>query len=186
MRALCVAALLAAGCGSNERAGRSGRESESSAAFLVAYKVFMHPRCVNCHPSGDAPLQGDDGRVHAQNVQRGPNGRGLFALKCAACHQETNTAGLHMPPGNPNWHLPPAGMPMVFERRTPRELAQQLKDSKQNGGKTLAQLLMHVEKDGLVLGCWDPGDGRTKPSVSHSDFAKAMRAWIESGAAMPE
>ena len=26
---------------------------------------------MNCHPAGDAPLQGDDSRVHAQNVKRG-------------------------------------------------------------------------------------------------------------------
>ena len=183
MRALLVAALLAAGCGSQ---GTSDRGSRSADAFRRAYPVFMHPRCLNCHPAGDAPLQGDDSRTHAQNVQRGPDGKGLFALKCAACHQVANTIGLHMPPGNPNWHLPPANMPMVFERRTPRELAEQLKDPRRNGGKTLAQLLKHVEEDGLVAGCWNPGDGRTKPPVSHADFAKAMREWIESGAVAPE
>jgi hypothetical protein len=182
MRALFVVALLAAGCGSKETADRDTRSAD---AFLRAYPVFMHPRCLNCHPAGDAPLQGDDSRIHAQNVQRGPDGKGLFALKCAACHQEANTIGLHMPPGNPNWHLPPANMPMVFERRTPRELAEQLKDPRRNGGKTLAQLLKHVEEDGLVTGCWNPGDGRTKPPVSHSDFAKAMREWIDSGAEIP-
>ena len=186
MRALLVAALLAAGCGSNERAGGSGRESESRAAFLSAYPVFMHSRCMNCHPSGDAPLQGDDGRIHAQNVQRGPDGRGLYALKCAACHQEENVAGLHMPPGNPNWHLPPADMPMVFEGRSPRDLALQLKDPKRNGGKTLAQILDHVERDGLVVGCWNPGDGRTKPPMSHDDFTRAMKEWVHTGAAVPE
>src|SRR5216683_3291427 len=28
-------------------------------AFLQVYKVFTSPRCQNCHPPGDAPLQGD-------------------------------------------------------------------------------------------------------------------------------
>ena len=182
MRAILVLALLAAGCGSQESKGRPG----SADAFLRAYPVFMHPRCMNCHPAGDAPLQGDASLVHAQNVQRGRDGRGLYALKCSACHQEANVDGLHMPPGNPNWHLPPADMPMVFQGRSPRELAEQLKDPKRNGGKTLPEILHHVEHDGLVTGCWNPGDGRTKPPMSHADFAKAFRDWVESGAEVPE
>src|SRR5258706_10489455 len=51
------------------------RAEESKTAFLEAYKVFMHPRCMNCHPSGDAPLQGDDSHIHLQNVTRGPDGK---------------------------------------------------------------------------------------------------------------
>ena len=54
------------------------REKESAEAFKEAYKVLMHPRCMNCHPSGDAPLQGDDSHIHAQNVTRGKDGKGVF------------------------------------------------------------------------------------------------------------
>ena len=36
----------------------------------------MHPRCMNCHPSGDVPLQGDDSHLHVQNVKRGDDGQG--------------------------------------------------------------------------------------------------------------
>ena len=158
----------------------------SKAAFLKAYTVLMHPRCMNCHPSGDAPLQGDDSHVHAQNVLRGPDGKGKYALKCANCHQFANLPGLNMPPGNPNWHLPPPEMKMVFQGKTPRELARQLKDPAQNGHKTLADILHHVTEDKLVLGGWDPGDGRTKPPMSHDEFARAMREWIENGAAEPD
>ncbi|HTD41348.1 MAG TPA: hypothetical protein VK671_12055, partial [Mucilaginibacter sp.] len=28
-------------------------------AFMSVYKVLMSPRCMNCHPAGDVPLQGD-------------------------------------------------------------------------------------------------------------------------------
>ena len=180
---LALGALAVVGCGSKETPDRSPKSSD---AFLKAYSVFMHPRCANCHPQGDSPLQGDDQRPHAQNVQRGPDGKGLYALKCAACHQSENLPGLHMPPGNPNWHLPPADMKMVFVGRSPRELAEQLKDPKRNGGKTLAQILTHVEEDSLVLTCWNPGEGRTKPPLSHSEFAKAFRTWVESGAELPD
>jgi hypothetical protein len=184
--ALILGLLLAAGCGSNETKSRPRDEAASRAAFMRTYPVFMHARCMNCHPAGDAPLQGDASTVHFQNVQRGPDGKGKFAMKCAACHQDENTPGLHMPPGNPNWHLPPSDMPMVFERRTPRQLARQFKDPKQNGGKTLAQILEHVEKDGLVKGGWNPGDGRALPPLSHEEFARAFREWVETGAVDPE
>ena len=60
---------------------------------------------MNCHPSGDAPLQGDDSHIHTMNVQRGIDGHGLYALKCQNCHQAENTPGLHAPPGNPKWAL---------------------------------------------------------------------------------
>jgi hypothetical protein len=158
----------------------------SRAAFLEAYKVLMHPRCMNCHPAGDAPLQGDDSHVHSQNVQRGPDGKGKYALKCANCHQLANLPGLNMPPGNPNWHLPPLDMKMVFQGKTPGELARQLKDPNQNGHKTLEQILHHVTEDTLVSYGWNPGDGRTKPPLTHDAFVKKMREWIEKGAAEPE
>ncbi|HET6768334.1 MAG TPA: hypothetical protein VFH08_13080 [Chitinophagaceae bacterium] len=161
------------------------REKESAEAFKEAYKVLMHPRCMNCHPSGDAPLQGDDSHIHDQNVTRGKDGKGVYAMKCSNCHQKENTAGLNMPPGNPNWHLPPANMKMVFQGKTPAQLAAQFKDRKQTG-KTLQEMLHHVEEDKLVLGGWDPGEGRTKPPLSHAEFAAKFREWIEKGAVIPK
>ena len=47
----------------------------AKAAFLAAYSVFMHPRCMNCHPVGDSPLQGDDSHPHEFGVKRGPDGK---------------------------------------------------------------------------------------------------------------
>ena len=161
-------------------------DAGARAAFLDVYKVLMHPRCMNCHPSGDAPLQGDDSHPHMQNVRRGEDGNGQYALKCANCHQATNLPGENMPPGNPNWHLPPPEMRMVFQGKTAGELARQLKDPKQNGNKTLEQVLQHVTEDKLVLAGWDPGDGRTKPPLTHAEFAAKMREWVEKGAAAPE
>jgi hypothetical protein len=161
-------------------------DADARAAFLDVYKVLMHPRCMNCHPSGDEPLQGDDSHLHIQNVKRGEDGKGKYALKCANCHQETNLPGENMPPGNPNWHLPKKDMPLVFQGKSPRELADQMKDPKRNGGKTLEQLLEHVTHDELVLWGWEPGDGRTKPPLSHAEFAKKFREWVEKGAASPE
>jgi hypothetical protein len=160
--------------------------AESRAAFLAAYQVLMHPRCLNCHPAGDAPLQGDDSHPHLQNVQRGPDGKGLYAMKCASCHQWKNLPGEHMPPGHPEWHLPPQEMRMVFEGRTPAQLARQLKDPKENGGKTLDEIVHHAAEDSLVATAWNPGDGRSKPPLTQAELGKKLREWVEKGAAIPE
>jgi hypothetical protein len=161
-------------------------DAGARAAFLDVYRVLMHPRCMNCHPAGDAPLQGDDSHVHLQNVKRGEDGKGKYALKCASCHQDVNLPGENMPPGNPTWHLPKKDTPLVFQGKSPRELADQLKDPRRNGGKTLEQLREHVTEDKLVLWGWEPGDGRTKPPLSHAEFARKFREWVEKGAASPE
>lgn len=153
-------------------------------AFMDVYKVLMSPRCMNCHPSGEVPLQGDDSHPHTMSPRRGRDGKGLYAMKCSNCHQPENTPGIHTPPGNPNWHLPPADMKMVFQGRTPHELAKQLMDPKRNGHKNIDKLIAHAD-DGLVLAGWDPGEGRTLPPMSHEEFKKAWLAWIKNGAYAP-
>ncbi|HEX6862739.1 MAG TPA: hypothetical protein VF414_07985, partial [Thermoanaerobaculia bacterium] len=54
-------------------------------AFDTVQKVLQHPRCQNCHIPGDAPLQFDEGIIHAQNVLRGPEGKGVPGLPCSSC-----------------------------------------------------------------------------------------------------
>ncbi|MEP6612289.1 MAG: hypothetical protein ABJA76_10405 [Mucilaginibacter sp.] len=164
----------------------SPRDSVGSVkAFMSVYKVLMSARCMNCHPSGDVPLQGDDSHLHTMNVKRGADGHGLYAVRCSNCHQAENTRGLHMPPGNPKWGLPPANTRMVFQGRTPRQLALQLLDPKQNGGRTKAQLIDHMANDGLVGWAWHPGDGRTLPPMPRPAFAAQVRLWIAKGAYAP-
>src|ERR1700676_4266239 len=46
-------------------------ETRSAAMFAELGKVLVHPRCVNCHPAGDRPHQGIEGRLHQPPVQRG-------------------------------------------------------------------------------------------------------------------
>ncbi len=157
---------------------------ESVAAFMQVYKVLLSPRCVNCHPSGDVPLQGDDSHLHTMFPKRGKDGHGVYAMKCSNCHQPTNTSGLHTPPGNSNWHLPPADMRMVFQGKTPHQLAKQLVDPQQNGHKSKEQLIAHAT-DALVVAAWNPGEGRTLPPMSHEKFKKAWITWITKGAYAP-
>lgn len=154
-------------------------------AFKQVYTVLMSPRCMNCHPSGDVPLQGEDNHLHTMLPKRGVDGKGVYAMKCSNCHQQDNTAGLHTPPGNPNWHLPPANMKMVFQGRTAYQLAKQLIDPKQNGHKDFRKLIEHAD-DGLVLAGWNPGEGRKLPPMSHAAFKKAWITWLSTGAYAPK
>ncbi|HNY49632.1 MAG TPA: hypothetical protein PLV50_08755 [Smithella sp.] len=152
-------------------------------AFIEASQVLFHPRCLNCHPSGDLPLVQDDSQPHRFNVKRGADGKGID-LKCTMCHRNENQQG--GPPGAPNWHMPPENMPMIFQGRTPGQLCRQLKDPKQNGGRTGEQIVDHIDHDPLVLRGWTPGDGRTQPKLSQKEFSVKMHEWLKKGAACPE
>jgi cytochrome c5 len=164
----------------------ASNDPAAEAAFNRAWTVFNSPRCRNCHPAGDAPLQGDDSHVHIQNVKRGPGGHGVYGMKCNTCHQLTNTPGDNMPPGNPKWSLPPPNMKMVIVGETSGQFCRQLKDPAQNGGRTLAQIITHVSSDELVGWAWNPGDGRTPPPLTRPEFAAAVREWVNNGAACPQ
>lgn len=162
-------------------------EKDSTAsvkAFDIVYKVLMNPRCMNCHPSGDIPLQGNDSHLHTMAPKRGGNGKGLYAMKCTNCHQPSNTPGMHTPPGNPKWQLPPADMKMVFQGKSARQLALQIMDYNKNGHKNKAQLLEHA-RDTLVKAGWNMGQGRPAPPIAYNDFVKAWDTWINNGGYAP-
>jgi hypothetical protein len=169
------------------KAARAERVRDSIAsvnAFTDVYRVLMSPRCMNCHPAGDVPLQGDDSHLHQMLPKRGKDGHGVFAMKCSNCHQPSNIPGEHTPPGNPKWALPPADMKMVFEGKTPRQLALQIMDYKQNGHKTKAMLIEHA-RDTLVKAGWDMGEGRKQPPLSYQEFVAVWDEWINKGGVAP-
>lgn len=160
---------------------------KARAAFSEAVKVFFSARCANCHPAGDIPTQGDSFTPHAQGVTRGKDGKGVYGMTCTTCHQAENLPGEHMPPGVPNWHMPPANQKMVFQGLTARQLCIQLKDPKRNGGrKTPKDAIHHLEEDPLVHWAWTPGNGRSTPPMSYEDFMAKMNDWVANGAACPE
>jgi hypothetical protein len=167
------------------KAGSALDSIASQNAFLQVYKVLMSPRCMNCHPAGNIPLQGDDNHLHPMGVQRGHDGKGVYALKCANCHQTQNNPGLNTPPGAEGWHLPPADTPMVFQGRSAHALAIQLKDMKQNGGKSPHDLIEHMKTD-LVKWGWKPGEGRSTPPLSYTEFFNQFKLWIDKGAVVPQ
>ena len=186
-------ALLLAACshGSGQAVvAAAPPQIDPAASFTTVKTVLQSPRCVNCHPAGDAPLQGDLSMVHAQNIQRGPEGRGRTGQECLTCHGQANlpeSYGHHMPPGvSTGWRLPPPATPMVFQGVAARALCETLKDPQQNGGKDLAALVHHVSEDPLVLWGWSPGFGRAPVPVPHAEFVAAFKSWADQGAACPQ
>ena len=83
--------------------------ARSAAYFTELGKVLTSPRCLNCHPVGDRPRQGDTARLHQPPVERGADGFGLPAMRCPICHQAANFEPGRVP-GNPIWHLAPREM----------------------------------------------------------------------------
>lgn len=156
--------------------------TRSAALFTELGRVLTSPRCVNCHPVGDRPLQGDSQRLHQPPVYRGADGKGLAALRCSACHQAANYDSARMP-GHDPWFLAPREM--AFEGRTVAQLCAQIKNPATNGGRSLADLVHHIGDDSLVGWGWAPGPGRT-PAPGTQKEAKALaQAWVDTGAACP-
>jgi hypothetical protein len=160
----------------------SGAQQHSAALFTELGKVLTHPRCVNCHPAGDRPRQGDSGRLHQPPVERGADGFGLPALRCSICHLQANFEPARMP-GDPQWHLAPRQM--GWEGETLGEICAQLKDPKRNGGRSLDDLVHHIGGDTLVGWAWAPGFGRAPAPGTQEQAGALAEAWVKTGAACP-
>jgi hypothetical protein len=156
-------------------------EARSAAYFTELGKVLTSPRCLNCHPAGDRPRQGDTARLHQPPVFRGADGFGLPALRCPICHQAANFGTV---PGNPIWHLAPHEM--AWEGKTLGEICAQIKDPARNGNRSLATLVEHIGEDHLVGWAWAPGPGRKSAPGTQREAGALVTAWIETGAACPK
>jgi hypothetical protein len=165
---------------------RAASPARSDGALFTAFvPVLRHPRCMNCHSTGDFPRQGDDGHPHAMNVRRGAGGHGVTAEKCGTCHQDHNLDGAHLPPGAPDWGLPPASTPMIWQGLTDGQICRSIKDPRQNRNRSLDQLVEHLTEDKLVIWAWNPGDGRTPVPMPHDEFAGKVKQWQAAGAPCP-
>lgn len=199
--ALFLAIIIAFGCiaftFSEKKIGNEAiEESDETETIAIEENIpfdkmmlaLTHKRCVNCHPAGDRPLQGEDSHIHNYNVQRGINDSGIGALNCRTCHQKENSnlAGV---PGNDKWKFAPREM--FWEGLTRVEIARSMTNPEINGGKTLEETIKHLTEDELVLWAWEPGisqDGtpREKPPISKEEYIKAVKDWYAGGAVIPE
>ena len=156
--------------------------ARSAAIFTELGKVLTHPRCMNCHPAGDRPHQGESGRLHQPPVERGPDGHGLVAMRCSICHQAANFDPGRVP-GHPEWHLAPREMGWVG--KTLREICTQINDRDRNGGRSPEDLIHHIGDDTLVGWAWAPGFGRRPAPGTQKQAGALVEAWAKTGAACP-
>jgi hypothetical protein len=163
------------------------RSQRSAALFNEMGEVLTHPRCVNCHPRTDTPLQGDERVAHAPPVVRGPDGHGAPGMQCSTCHGFRDEAFETSPgesvPANPKWALAP--IEMAWEGKSVGEICRQLRDRARNGGMNLAELHHHNAEDELVGYGWNPGPGREKAPGTQKEFGDLTQAWIDTGAVCP-
>jgi hypothetical protein len=164
----------------------ANQADRSRAIFAEIGKVLTHPRCMNCHPAGEHPLQGADHHEHRPVVWRSDTGH--FGTPCGECHTEKNVtlheaAGYQSIPGHPRWSVAP--LSMAWEGKSLGDICRQLKDTARNGGRDLALLQEHVAKDDLVAWGWSPGAGREPAPGSQQAAGDLMQAWIDSGAECP-
>lgn len=157
-------------------------KQRSLALFQEAGKVITHARCVNCHPRGDRPAQGDDRRPHMPLVVRGMDNFGAIGMRCTTCHGPANfdPAGI---PGHPEWHLAP--IEMAWVGKSLGEICEQIKDPNRNGGKSLEELVHHMGEDSLVGWGWHPGVGREPAPGTQKEFGALIKAWVDTGAVCP-
>jgi hypothetical protein len=183
---LATLGIVAVGRGSaqTEQLARHRDDAAAAAAFEALVPVLHHPRCMNCHSKGDYPRQGDDSHPHTMQVHRGLNGTGEGVVGCSSCHQDHNLSGLHTPPGAPDWHLPPPGMPMIWEGLSDQQLCELFKNPSQNGGRDPQGIVEHMHTP-LVLWGWHPGDGRTPIPMPQKKFLAEVEEWAADGAACP-
>jgi hypothetical protein len=156
--------------------------ARSAAMFKELGKVLTSPRCVNCHPAGDRPHQGEMTRLHQPPVERGVDGKGTPTMRCSSCHQAANFEPGRIP-GHPAWHLAP--IEMAWEGKTVGEICQQIKDPARNGGRAVDALIEHIGEDTLVGWAWAPGFGRTPAPGTQKQAGALVKAWAETGAACP-
>jgi hypothetical protein len=157
-------------------------DKRSAALFTELGKVLTNPRCVNCHPAGDRPRQGDSRRLHQPPVERGADGLGLESMRCNMCHQSANFDPGRMP-GHPEWHLAPREM--AWEGKTLSEICLQIKDPARNGNRPLQELVHHIGSDTLVGWAWVPGFGRQPAPGTQKEAGALVEAWVKTGAVCP-
>jgi hypothetical protein len=74
---------------------------------------------------------------------------------------------------------------MAWAGKSPRDLCEQLKDPKRNGGRSLAQIVEHTAHDALVGWGWQPGHDREPAPGTQAQLGAIVAAWVSTGAECP-
>ena len=158
-------------------------------AWSKIHQVFSHPRCANCHvgpnnvPIWSGPSYGPEPRPHGMNINAGTSRTGTEYITCGACHSQHNALAAHGPPGAIGWQLAPISM--QWFGRSSAEICAQIKDPARNGGRTIAEVVKHVEDEPLVHWGWTPGPGRGPAPYSVAQLVEFLKQWDAAGAPCP-
>ena len=179
----CASVSFASDLRAPDQFASIGDQSERSRAlFTEAGKVIQHPRCMNCHPIGERPTQGNDMHPHSPKVVRAADDHGATGMRCTTCHQQANFEPSGVP-GNAQWHVAPKSM--AWQTKSLRDICEQIKDPTRNGKRSLEAIHEHMAHDSLVGWAWSPGGSREPAPGSQEAFGALIAAWIETGAACP-
>ena len=161
--------------------------AQGLAAWDRVFAVTSHPRCTNCHvgaegrPMWQALGFGQD-RVHGMAIDAGESRIGAETVPCRTCHVTSarpNTVP-HAPPHIPDaWRLPP--VELAWLGKSSAEVCAQLRDPDRNDGRTIAELVTHLQTSAFVAWSFDPGAGRSAPAGSPATIAADVARWGAAG-----
>ncbi len=161
-------------------------------AWEKVYEVFSHPRCVNCHvPEDNRPRwsgpsyekRDGDTFFHGMNIHGDDSRIGAESILCNTCHLQSNSTEPHGPPGAKVWLLAP--LSMNWWEKSSAYICEQIKDPERNGGRTLSDVIDHIDHDELVHWGWLPGPGREPAPYSKDELVSFLELWREAGAPCP-
>lgn len=170
-------------------------EKDGLAAWDRIYSVASHPRCSNCHVGADniprwAGLGFGPDRKHGMNINAGVSRIGAEHILCSTCHvtsAQPNSTRHAAPHANIPWQLAP--VEFAWFGKSSREICQQLKDQRKNGGRNVMTLAHHLADDSNHLGFiqwgWNPGPGREPVPHSLQSTVNDVLSWGAAGMPCP-
>ena len=163
------------------------------AAWSRIYEVASHPRCANCHvgpsdrPMWSGPSYGRT-RAHGMNVRAGESRIGAETLPCRTCHvtaqEKADNSRAHAAPQVTDaWRLAPVEAHWFGQDGA--TICAQLRDPELNGGRTIDELVDHLDHDVILHWAWSPGGGRQPAPYSLPEHIADLRLWGAAGQPCP-
>jgi hypothetical protein len=123
------------------------------------------------------------------NIRAGESRIGAETLPCRTCHVTTlngpeKTAPHAAPQVTTAWRLAPTEADWFG--RSSAFICAQLRDPDRNGGRTVAELIDHLEHDVILHWAWSPGGGREPAPYDLQSHIADLRAWGEAGQPCPK
>ncbi len=185
---ICFKAL--ANEGKTVRKPSSVSPEQALHAFEHLHRVALHTRCTNCHSQTETPLQGEVSIPHSFLVSRKIK---TLGYACNSCHASQGENFSPLPPRAAHWDMP-AREKSLHKGMSAADLCELWKDPQKNffetggrvgEGRSLEDLLEHIQTDALVKWSFDPGFGRVPAPEGHTKFVAKFTEWIDGGAPCP-